>query len=154
MPYYRVSRHAYNPDDAIFECEIGRIKLNIINDTLEGKVPSEDPDVSSCIEIMLEKVRRRDFPSLPCRYVDSMMVFDDLENARAFKKARRPDGIIYGVKLEDENNLFVADMNMYEQEFKTVHELEQLAKRYWKGEMTNDPIREIIVKKDNKVSIL
>lgn len=173
--YYRVSRNEYNDGDFIFENEISinalaNIKIYtealssmairnlpedlVLINTLTLPDSQKGSGCTSLKEAIFEEIRIKEFQGKPCRFLGSMMVFNDIQNALKFKNNFRPNGKIYEIKILNESDIFIGDMKMLDEKFSSIFELRKIAERYWNQEMTNDPLPEIILTIKNKPKVL
>jgi len=173
--YYRVSRNEYNDGDFIFETEIGVNTLENIKTytkALSSAITSNFPEdlvllntlnlpdsengagCTSLKEAIFEEIRIKKFSDKPCRFTDSMMVFNDIQNALKFQKNFRHDGKIYEVTIVNEQDIFTGDMRMLDEKFFSINDLRKNAEKYWNSNITNKPIIEVIITKMNKPKVV
>lgn len=97
--------------------------------------------VEPLMEVVLELVRRSEFPNLPSR-MSSMFCWESLDCANNFISNNNLTNVnVYEVEAED---YFVGDMSIIFLGGQLIHSLE-LARKYWAGEKGPNPILEAIV---------
>lgn len=109
---------------------------------------------SVLIEIIFERVRGEEFKDKPNR-LDSVHLFSNFDDASIFRKNYREDkGYIYTAKIIN-GILFRGDMEFVnpgidlKKDFQEeVSLMAQRARDYWQGNLTKNPIIEILVKGD------
>jgi len=97
-------------------------------------------------EFIFERVRKKEFPHAPSR-LDCIFVCKTLDGAKSFKSASgRNLDLIYEVEPA------VVNSRMLETDWswinpiidKTIHEVEEAAKNYWRGEIRDPHKRELL----------
>lgn len=167
MIYYRVSRNKYIPGDSIWEAEIGpNNRANLIlyrdmftqnNELLLLKTILSAPDTATTAkEGALEAIRLKGYPELPSRF-EHMMVFKALDEARAFVKKYRPEGMVYEIEYPDEALFFCGDMIVLDDIggiADLYNNLIKMANTYWSGGMTEKPLVEVILAENDKATVV
>jgi hypothetical protein len=165
MDFFRVSRSLYSLGDEVWEVQIGKNNEFNLNFFKELILNNKEEDIYQLFlnknnqrhgiidgykEAVLESIRFLEYPSLPCRF-QNMMVFSTLENAVLFKSKYRAQGIIYQLETKANKSVFTGDMNMLDniKSFK-LSDVKERSRHYWNREMTENPIKEIILDVDHK----
>lgn len=155
--FYRVSRETYSKGDLInskdgYPDENGVHNMQVYSELILqkkwidiGNILRQNPkSADAYTEAYLEIIRKKDFPSLPCRY-KSLIVCDNLKDAKEFQRVYRTKNnqISYIYELEvPSDKYFVGDMNMLNDRST---EVEDMLKKYWKGEKTSTPFYEFLL---------
>lgn len=113
----------------------------------QGQYGSFSHDHSFLLEMNIEYVRQAYFPHKPSR-LQSLFACLSLEDAETFKSTYgRPEDIIYEVQGEISHT---ADMKLTQLGVQNIAGA-YLAHRYWNGESTENPFKEVILKLPVKV---
>lgn len=143
MSYFYLCSYGLSPSTIIEKGNWGRImRLNNINQN------SYDYLIR---ELIYEKVRLENYNDKPSRFT-SAFVCSNLESAREFKR-NCPFGIMYEVEPEDsESNSFETDWSLIQSTLnKNIGQVEEIAKRYWQGEITDENKKEILFYSDIRI---
>jgi len=133
MTYYRVSKKIYSVGT-----EIGP----------SGHSSSQDTEIGRKIEAMLDAVRAAEFPDKPRRQDGAYLFSNEICAQRYWWKMTA--GRIYTVQIDEADILHRGDMML-------LHEMEDvinakgdptvLARSYWRGERSERPCEELLVRK-------
>ena len=107
-------------------------------------------------EAVFEAVREKDFNELPCRF-KTVMLFDNVQHATNFKKNYRAGGYLYEVEVSAPEKMFVGDMQWLHFDLDDKNpaaKLKELAKNYWAGKKTDNPILEYLTYKGQTVQVI
>ena len=97
-------------------------------------------------ELIFERIRRIEFPKVPSR-LDCLFVCKTLEGAKSFKGEGRNFDLIYEVEPIDANSrVLETDWSWINEQImnKPVHEIEGVARNYWRGVIRNPDKRELL----------
>ena len=98
-------------------------------------------------ELIFERVRKNEFPDTPSR-LDCIFVCKTLDGAKSFKSgSRRNWDLIYEVEPTDVNSRRLeTDWSWINGPIinKTIHEIEEDARKYWRGEIQNQDKKELL----------
>lgn len=90
-------------------------------------------------EAILEDVRKREFGASPSR-LESAFACPTLNSAEQFRAKHARTGLIYKVELVDPTApIHAGDHELYLQGFVGINGMEELARRYWRGEGLGAP---------------
>lgn len=90
-------------------------------------------------EAIIEDVRRREFGAKPSR-LDSAFACPTLAAAEQYRAKHAPTGLIYRIELLNINApSHVGDYELYLQGFVGIDGMEEVARRYWRGEDSGTP---------------
>lgn len=104
-------------------------------------------------EIIFERIRLEEYPERPSR-LKSIMVCSNLESAKEFKKeAGRQFDILYEVEpLNISSNSFDADWSLITSPLnKTIIQVEEEARNYWRGLILHENKKETILDSDIRI---
>ncbi len=97
-------------------------------------------------ELIFERIRRIEFPKVPSR-LDCLFVCKTLDGAKSFKsEPGRNLDLIYEVEPTDVNSrMLETDWSWINPIIdKTIHEVEEAARNYWRGEILDPRKRELL----------
>ena len=97
-------------------------------------------------ELIFERVRKNEFPKALSR-LNCIFVCKTLDGAKIFKsESRRKWDLIYEVELTDVNSRKLeTDWSWIDSIInKTTHEVEEVARNYWRGEICDPRKRELL----------
>jgi hypothetical protein len=104
-------------------------------------------------ETIFERVRKEAFVDRPSRFT-CVFVFPNAANARNFlaiDQTRKAD-LLYEVELVNPAaNQFDADMSLVNRNESNVSIIEQAARRYWRGEISDPVKREVLADSDLRI---
>lgn len=98
-------------------------------------------------EYIFEKIRRNEFDKIQSR-IDAFYLFENTKDCNEYIKTHKGGGIICEVDILNEENIFRADMNLIDETtFEwTIEEANNQARKYWRGELSENPTMEILFK--------
>jgi hypothetical protein len=96
-------------------------------------------------EYIFEKIRQKEFNERQSR-IDAFYLFENEADCNYYIKTHKGGGIICEVEIEEEKNTFRGDMNlMDETSFEwTIEKSYNQARKYWRGEISENPKMEIL----------
>lgn len=116
-----------------------------------GHFRTKNPEGSQLIEDVFEKERP---PDLPNR--DSLYVFESLSDAKKHW-SKMTDGKLYAVEVDPKDVWHRGDMSFVNDAYKNRDKIDfvhDCAQRYWRGEWSDRPIVEVLVRQAHVTEII
>ena len=170
MKFYRVCQKQYSPGDrvwenifnppkpskqhnlALFRSLIASGDQNALNNAMSLPDDLRIASSEAAKEAALEIIREAEFPGLPSR-LSSLMAFASKKDLEKFRSVYRPaETEYYILEYPDELQTHHADMKTIDDLADIfISSLLEMARRYWSGVATGDPLWETILASDNSV---
>jgi len=128
--------------------------IALINAVREGKIkPPQNIDLfvmqllnslnKTVAELLFEQVRKEEYPECPSRQ-KCLWLVETIEETKRWEKEFAPYGFFQTLEVEATGVVHYCDEIWLQIDADPYSEIRGKANRYWKGEMSDDPVTEII----------